>query len=59
LSSKNRKKIDDKFKADLYDYCKKFSGLSSYKGVVCRRTADIYYKAVRHAGDGRVFGVKL
>ncbi|RPA87404.1 hypothetical protein BJ508DRAFT_320424 [Ascobolus immersus RN42] len=59
LSEKNRKKIDDKFKADLYAYCKKFTGLQSYKGVACRRTADIYYKAVRAAGDGRVFGVKL
>ncbi|RPA83003.1 hypothetical protein BJ508DRAFT_413671 [Ascobolus immersus RN42] len=54
-----RKKIDDQFKKDLYAYCDTFSGLKSAQGVLCRRTADIYYAAVRAAGDGRIFNVKL
>ncbi|KAF3491387.1 secretory phospholipase A2 [Arthroderma uncinatum] len=47
-----RKKVDDNFKSDLYNYCNQFSGLESWKGVECRRYADIYYFAVRECGDG-------
>ncbi|KAK2745518.1 hypothetical protein FQN57_003643 [Myotisia sp. PD_48] len=47
-----RKKVDDNFKKDLYAYCSKFSGLQSYKGVQCRRYADVYHAAVRRCGDG-------
>ena len=47
----NRKIIDDNFKADLYNECSKYRGLSSLKGVECRGLADIYYDAVREFGD--------
>ncbi|GGO68154.1 phospholipase [Nonomuraea cavernae] len=42
--------IDQNFKDDMYDVCRKYSGLQSYKGVICRRTADTYYTAVRGLG---------
>lgn len=42
--------IDQNFKDDMYDVCRKYSGLESYKGVICRRTADTYYLAVRGLG---------
>ena len=45
-----KKKIDDNFKKDLYHYCAQFSGLSSWKGVECRRLADIYVAFVRKYG---------
>ncbi|KAF5865966.1 hypothetical protein ETB97_001544 [Aspergillus alliaceus] len=45
-----KKRIDDNFKKDLYKYCSQFSGWSSWKGVECRRLADIYYAAVRKFG---------
>lgn len=45
-----KKRIDDNFKNDLYDVCKKFSGLQSFKGVECRRIADIYVAFVRKFG---------
>ncbi|KAH8661033.1 prokaryotic phospholipase A2-domain-containing protein [Ilyonectria robusta] len=45
-----KKRIDDNFKKDLYKYCSQFHGLSSWKGVECRRLADIYYAAVRKLG---------
>ncbi|CEJ81531.1 Putative Secretory phospholipase A2 [[Torrubiella] hemipterigena] len=43
-------KIDDNFHNDLYKYCSQFHGLSSWKGVECRRLADIYVAAVRKFG---------
>lgn len=45
-----KKRVDDNFKKDLYKYCSKFSGLSSWKGVECRRIADTYVAAVRKFG---------
>ena len=45
-----KKRIDDNFKSDLYKYCSRFSGLSSWKGVECRRLADTYHAAVRKFG---------
>ncbi|KAF7597171.1 hypothetical protein BBP40_009510 [Aspergillus hancockii] len=45
-----KKRIDDNFKKDLYKYCSQFSGWSSWKGVECRRLADIYHAAVRKFG---------
>ncbi|MFJ2033827.1 phospholipase [Streptosporangium sp. NPDC087985] len=45
-----RGKIDQNFKNDMYNVCNKYSGLESYKGVICRRTADTYYAAVRGLG---------
>jgi hypothetical protein len=45
-----KKRIDDNFKQDLYKYCAQFSGWSSWKGVECRRYADIYVAAVRALG---------
>ncbi|WEW59024.1 hypothetical protein PRK78_004492 [Emydomyces testavorans] len=47
-----RKRIDDQFKADLYRECSQYSGLESWRGVECRRIADVYYAAVRQCGDG-------
>jgi hypothetical protein len=43
-------RVDDNFKNDLYRYCSGFSGLSSWKGVECRRIADIYVAFVRQFG---------
>ncbi|MCJ1363067.1 hypothetical protein MMC16_002173 [Acarospora aff. strigata] len=45
-----RKAIDGNFKTDLYNECNKYSGWQSYKGVECRRIADVYYNAVRAFG---------
>ncbi|KFY65803.1 hypothetical protein V496_02324 [Pseudogymnoascus sp. VKM F-4515 (FW-2607)] len=45
-----KKKIDNNFKSDLYRYCARFSGLSSWKGVECRRLADVYVAFVRKLG---------
>ena len=44
-------RIDDNFKDDLYDVCKKFKGLKSLSGVECRRIADLYVKGVRKYGN--------
>lgn len=45
-----KERIDSNFKKDLYDVCGQFSGLQSYKGVECRRIADIYVYFVRKFG---------
>ncbi|KAJ6780330.1 hypothetical protein PWT90_05327 [Aphanocladium album] len=45
-----KKRVDDNFKKDLYHYCARFSGLSSWKGVECRRLADTYVYFVRKHG---------
>ena len=45
-----KKKVDDNFKKDLYNYCNGFSGIWSYKGVICRRYADTYVFFVRKYG---------
>ncbi|MCJ1264535.1 hypothetical protein MMC22_004407 [Lobaria immixta] len=50
----NRKIIDDNLKADLYDVCKEYKGLSSFKGVECRRIADLYHLAVREFGNSDI-----
>nr|KMM69923.1 secretory phospholipase A2 [Coccidioides posadasii RMSCC 3488] len=47
-----RKRIDDQFKSDLYEECSQYDGSESWKGVHCRRIADLYYAAVRRCGDG-------
>jgi hypothetical protein len=51
-----KKKVDDNFKKDLYKYCARFSGLSSWKGVECRRLADIYVAFVRKYGKRNEIG---
>ncbi|KAF8458728.1 prokaryotic phospholipase A2-domain-containing protein [Kalaharituber pfeilii] len=43
----NRKRIDDKFQADLYNECAKYGILQR---TACRGLADTYYRAVRLAG---------
>jgi Prokaryotic phospholipase A2 len=43
-------RVDNNFKDDLYDVCNKFSGWESFKGVQCRRIADIYVAFVRQFG---------
>lgn len=48
-----KENIDNKFKADLYDVCNKFTGWQSFKGVKCRRIADIYVAFVRQFGKRR------
>ncbi|KAJ6437108.1 Mechanosensitive ion channel protein Msy2 [Purpureocillium lavendulum] len=53
-----KSRIDDNFKKDLYKYCSQFSGWKSWKGVECRRIADVYYAAVRRFGK-RVAGFGL
>ena len=42
--------MDDNLRNDLYNLCNTFSGWQSYKGVECRRIADIYYAFVRKFG---------
>ena len=49
----NRKVIDDNFKPDLYNLCKGYHGLSSWKGVECRGIADLYYAAAREFGNSQ------
>lgn len=49
-------KIDTNFKNDLYHYCAQFSGWSSWKGVECRRLADIYVAFVRKYGKRNEIG---
>lgn len=53
LTEPNRKVIDDNLKTDLYHECKRYHGLSSWKGVECRRIADIYHAAVRKFGNSK------
>ncbi|KJZ68493.1 hypothetical protein HIM_12112 [Hirsutella minnesotensis 3608] len=53
-----KKRIDDNFKKDMYQYCARFSGLNSWRGVACRRVADTYYAAVRRFGK-RDEGIEL
>ena len=43
-------RIDTNFKNDMYNVCKQFTGLDSWKGVECRAIADIYYTAVKELG---------
>lgn len=45
-----KERIDSNLKTDLYNVCNKFSGLQSFKGVECRRIADIYIVFVRKFG---------
>lgn len=45
-----KQRVDDNFQNDLYDVCNSFSGWQSYKGVECRRIADIYVAFVRKFG---------
>ncbi|KAF7514080.1 hypothetical protein GJ744_004405 [Endocarpon pusillum] len=45
-----KEKVDNNFKDDLYDVCNKFSGLQSFRGVECRRIADIYVAFVKKFG---------
>jgi len=52
LTEDMRKRVDDNLKSDLYNECKQYSGWESWKGVECRRIADIYYAFVRACGDG-------
>ncbi|HEX7836120.1 MAG TPA: phospholipase [Kofleriaceae bacterium] len=47
LDESMRKRIDDNFRKDLYSYCSRFSGWSSWRGVACRWVANVYYSAVR------------
>jgi len=49
----NRALIDKNLKDDLYNECDKYSGWRSYKGVECRRIADVYYEAVRAFGNSQ------
>jgi hypothetical protein len=45
-----KERVDNNFKDDLYDVCNKFSGWESFKGVECRRIADIYVLFVKKFG---------
>ena len=53
LTEDMRKRIDDNLRHDLYHECNKYHG---WRGVECRRIADIYHKAVRKCGVGKCFG---
>lgn len=49
----------------MYNVCKTYAGLQSYKGVECRAIADIYYEAVKEFGkreldiEKRLEGLKI
>ena len=45
-----KREVDDQLKEDLYKVCAKYTGLSSFNGVACRRVADVYVAAVRRIG---------
>jgi Prokaryotic phospholipase A2 len=51
FNSSTKKSIDDNFHKDLYKYCDQFEGGSAWKGVECRRIADVYYEAVKKVGS--------
>jgi len=42
--------VNENLTEDLYDICKKFTGLESFKGVECRRIAGVYVAAVTKFG---------
>ncbi|KAK2616991.1 hypothetical protein QQS21_000080 [Conoideocrella luteorostrata] len=52
FTADGRSKIDDKFKADLYEQCSKcgWCSASAVKSI-CTSLADTYYSAVRAFGD--------
>jgi Prokaryotic phospholipase A2 len=50
FNAEMKERIDSNFKDDLYDMCNKFSGWESFKGVECRRIADIYVAFVKKFG---------
>ncbi|KJK91627.1 hypothetical protein H633G_04548 [Metarhizium anisopliae BRIP 53284] len=50
FTSDMKTRIDDNFKKDLYKHCSQFSGIWSFKGVECRRIADIYVDFVQKLG---------
>ena len=51
LTEDARKRIDDRFHRDMYDVCDQYSGWRAYRGVECRRIADIFYAVVRACGQ--------
>ncbi|KID85041.1 secretory phospholipase A2 [Metarhizium guizhouense ARSEF 977] len=61
FTSEMKTRIDDNCKKDLYKYCSQFSGIWPFKGVECRRIADIYVAFVQKLGkrDGDEFGFTL
>ncbi|KAI9793468.1 MAG: hypothetical protein M1833_000754 [Piccolia ochrophora] len=54
LTEDHRGNIDQNLKDDLYSECAKHDGFESWRGVECRRIADIYYIAVRNFGNADV-----
>lgn len=56
FTSEAKKKIDDNFKRDLYNYCSRFRGIRFHRGVECRRIADIYVAFVRGLGKREEMG---
>ena len=45
-----KKRVDKNLENDLYIVCAKFTGFNSYKGIECRRIADLYMIFVRKFG---------
>jgi len=44
-------RIDKNFHDDMYSVCRKYKGFRhAWEGVVCRRYADVYYRAVKAYG---------
>ena len=50
LDETSFQRINDNFKNDMYSVCNGYKGWQSWKGVECRRIADVYTKAVRECG---------
>ncbi|KAL8677942.1 MAG: hypothetical protein Q9186_005665 [Xanthomendoza sp. 1 TL-2023] len=48
-----KERVDDNFLRDLYGICNQYAGLEAFKGVECRRIADIYVEVVKKAPGKR------
>lgn len=51
LTEDARQRIDDRFHRAMYDVCDQYSGWRAYRGVECRRIADVFYAVVRACGQ--------
>lgn len=52
----NRLAIDNQFKKDLLAHCEEYS---SIRQATCTGLANLYYEAVRRAGDGLDWDVEI
>ncbi|WP_197038473.1 phospholipase A2 [Herbidospora cretacea] len=53
LTSEGRRRVDDRFLADVYALCGRYQGWESFKGVACRGEGRVLHALLR--GVGRVY----